>query len=76
MQTRFKALRGSPKEKAQRGQYLLAVDLGRYIVSFDMDNVVRGLYVACSNLNKQFVRSHTGWRGEPNILYKGVKTSP
>ena len=29
-QTRFKALRGSPKGKAQRGQYLLAVDLGRY----------------------------------------------
>ena len=29
-QTRFKALRGSPKRKAQRGQYLLAVDLGRY----------------------------------------------
>ena len=27
---RFKALRGSPKEKVQRGQYLLAVDLGRY----------------------------------------------
>ena len=22
------------------------------------------------------VRSHIGWRGEPNILYKGVKTSP
>ena len=30
LQTHFKALRGSPKEKAQRGQYLLAVDLGRY----------------------------------------------
>ena len=29
-ETRFKALRGSPKEKAQRGQYLLAVNLGRY----------------------------------------------
>ena len=29
-QTRFKALRGCPKRKAQRGQYLLAVDLGRY----------------------------------------------
>ena len=28
LQTRFKALRGSPKGKAQRGQYLLAVDLG------------------------------------------------
>ena len=28
---RFKALRGSPKGKTQRGQYLLAVDLGRYI---------------------------------------------
>ena len=27
---RFKVLRGSPKGKAQRGQYLLAVDLGRY----------------------------------------------
>ena len=26
----FKALRGSPKIKAQRGQYLLAVGLGRY----------------------------------------------
>ena len=29
-QTRFKALRGSLKGKAQKGQYLLAVDLGRY----------------------------------------------
>ena len=29
-QTRFKALRGSPKGKAQIGQYLLAVDLGHY----------------------------------------------
>ena len=29
-QTCFKALWGSPKGKAQRGQYLLAVDLGRY----------------------------------------------
>ena len=29
-QTRFKALRGSVKGKAQRGQYLLAMDLGRY----------------------------------------------
>ena len=27
---RFKALRGSPEGKAQRGQYLLAVDLGHY----------------------------------------------
>ena len=26
----FKALRGSPKGKAQRVQYLLAVNLGRY----------------------------------------------
>ena len=26
----FEALRGSPKGKAQRGQYLLAVDLSRY----------------------------------------------
>ena len=23
-----------------------------------------------------FVRSHIGWRGEQNISYKGVKTSP
>ena len=30
---RFKALRGSPKEKALRGQYLLAVDLDHYINS-------------------------------------------
>ena len=30
-QTHFKALRGSPKGKAQREQYLLAVDLGFYI---------------------------------------------
>ena len=30
-QTRFKALRGSPKGKAQKRQYLLAVDLDRYI---------------------------------------------
>ena len=29
-QTCFKALRGNPKGKAQRGQYLLAVGLGRY----------------------------------------------
>ena len=29
-QMRFKALKGSPKGKTQRGQYLLAVDLGRY----------------------------------------------
>ena len=28
--TRFKALSGRPKGKAQRGQYLLVVDLGRY----------------------------------------------
>jgi len=28
--TRFKALRANPKGKVQRGQYLLAVDLGRY----------------------------------------------
>ena len=27
---RFKALRGSPKGKAQRGRYLLVVDMGRY----------------------------------------------
>ena len=26
----FKALRGSPKGKAQIGQHMLAVDLGRY----------------------------------------------
>ena len=32
-QTRFKALKGSPKE-AQRGQYLLAVDLGRCTFGF------------------------------------------
>ena len=30
LQTRFKALRGSPKGKTQIGQCLLAVDLGRY----------------------------------------------
>ena len=30
-QTRLKTLRGSPKGKAQRGQYLLAVSLGCYI---------------------------------------------
>ena len=29
-QTRFKALKGSVKGKAQRRQYLLAMDLGRY----------------------------------------------
>ena len=29
-QTCFKILRGNPKEKAQRAQYLLAVDLARY----------------------------------------------
>ena len=29
-QMRFKALRGNSKGKVQRGQYLLAVDLGRY----------------------------------------------
>ena len=29
-QTRFKVLRGSLEVKAKRGQYLLAVDLGRY----------------------------------------------
>ena len=32
-QTRFKALRRSPKGKAQRGQQLLAVDMSRYKVS-------------------------------------------
>ena len=34
-QTRFKALRGSPEGKAQREQYLLAVDLGRYTNRID-----------------------------------------
>ena len=29
----LETLRGSPKEKAQRGQYLLAVGLGRYILA-------------------------------------------
>ena len=29
-ETRFKALRGSPKGKAQREQYLLVVDLSHY----------------------------------------------
>ena len=33
LQTRFKALRGTPKGKAQREQYLLAVDLDRYIIT-------------------------------------------
>ena len=37
--THFKALRGSPKGKAQRGQYLLAVDLGRCIR--DLKNELR-----------------------------------
>ena len=30
-QTHFKALRESPRGKAQRGQYLLAMDLGPYM---------------------------------------------
>ena len=25
---------------------------------------------------KNFVRSHVGWKGERNISYKGVETSP
>ena len=36
-QTRFKDLRGSSKGKAQRGQYLLAVDLGRYRNGYGVD---------------------------------------
>ena len=40
-QTCFKALKGSPNEKTQRGQYLLAVDLERYkwYQSQTLDNV-------------------------------------
>ena len=34
---RFKALRGSPKGKAQRRQYLLAVDLSRYISKLNIN---------------------------------------
>ena len=42
LHTRFKALRGSPKGKAQKGQYLLTVDLIRYIIcSFYRDRVDR-----------------------------------
>ena len=49
---RFKALRGSPKGKAQRGQYLLAVDLGRYIYTSTSQGILNESTVVCINAFK------------------------
>ena len=40
-----KALRGSSKGKAQRGQYLLAVDLGRYSLTCHILNILISITV-------------------------------
>ena len=87
--TRFKALRGSPKGKAQRGQYLLAVDLGRYkwyqsqtpddVQAFSLnseDEQTRG-GAPIRTLGPEggwILMSHIGWGGEQITLYKGVET--
>ena len=33
-------------------------------------------WCACEDAGGWIVRSHIGWRGERNISYKGVETSP
>ena len=95
----LKTLSGSSKGEAQRGQYLLAVGLGRYkwyqsqtpsgvparTLGLKEGWIVRshiewwGKWVSARTLGLEgrcIVRSHIGWRGEQNIFYKGVETSP
>ena len=73
-QTRFKTLRGSPGGKAQRGQYLLAVDLDCY--KWYQSQALAVCQGGRWAPRGWIVRSHIGWRGERNISYKGVETSP
>ena len=109
----LKTLRGSPKGKACRRQYLLAVGLGCY----KWYQSKKSGYVPTRRLSSKgrwtlgsvlartlgpkeggesyinwrrervptrtleserewIVRSHIGWGGKQNILYKGVETSP
>ena len=70
----FKTLRGNPKEKAQRGQYLLAMGLGCY--KWYQGQSPGGVLATLGLQEGWIVRSYIGWRGERNILYKGVETSP
>ena len=64
----LKTLRGSPKGKTQRGQYLLQMvselDTGRCASE---DSGPQGGWT---------VRSHIEWKGKRSIPYKGVETSP
>ena len=60
----LKTLRGSPKGKTQRGQYLLAVGLSR--VDCEIPHKLE------SGASARV--PHVGWGGEQNTLYKGVET--
>ena len=63
---RFKALRGSPEGEAQRGQYLLVVDLGRYKRSLRyFKTQTRGVSVRTLGLKGGWI-----WNG-PHRLEKG-----
>ena len=62
---RFKTLRENRERKTQIGQYLLAVGLSCYT------RVIWNWRT--SKLSLVFL---IGWRGEQNIPYKGVETSP
>ena len=80
-----------PWGKVQRGQYLVVVDLGCYKWYQSQtpgDVTTRRLSLeegwprdgmlarTLDSKGGWIVRSHMGWGGEQNILYKGVETSP
>ena len=59
----LKTLRGSPKGKAQRGQYLLAVGLGYY--KWYQNQTLSGVPTrTLSHKGGWIVRSHINWREE------------
>ena len=65
----FKGLRESPKGKVQRGQYLLAVDLGRYKwYQSQVSNDVPARTLGPDG--RWIVMSLIGWGGEQNTIDK------
>ena len=72
---RFKTLKESLEKKTQGGLYLSAVNLA-------VTNGIRARHqVVCQRERwcpkwGWIVKSHLGWRGEQNIIYKSVETSP
>ena len=70
---RFKTLRGIPKGKAQKGQYLLVVALGRY--KWYQSQTLGG--VSARTLGSQGVDCEIPHRLEWGMIpYKGVETFP